>query len=431
MTEVRTNALASADAHGLDWSERDLAYWVALHRVHRLGSVRFALLEAAFGSLEEAWRAERGALLAAGLDARTATSILRARDESEPEHELERLAEAGITPIARPQSAYPERLREIGDSPPVIYLRGTLSGDDEWSVAVVGTRRATAYGRQAAAELVRGLAANRVTVVSGLAANRVTVVSGLARGIDTIAHRAALDAGGRTIAVLASGLDTIYPPENAALAREIVEQGALVSDYPLGTKPRAEFFPRRNRIMSGMALGTLIIEGDFKSGAMITTRLAGDQNREVFAVPGSIFSPQSRGPNSLIKDGATPISSADDVLEALNLTMIGAQLDFGRVAPPASEEERALMAALSREPRHVDEVVRASGLAAATVSGTLALLELKGLVRNVGAMHYARIREDDAPYEAETPPEGAELEAAQTEPTTAPAATAPTGSDVR
>ena len=203
--------------------------------------------------------------------------------------------------------------------------------------------------------------------------------------------------------MLANGLDTTYPPENRGLANEIAEAGALVSDYPLGTRPRAEFFPRRNRIMSGVALGTLVVEGDVKSGAMITARFAAEQNREVFAVPGSIFAPQSRGPLSLIRDGATPVAGVEHVLEALNLTMIGAQLDFGRAAPPASEDERTLMEVLTREPRHVDEVVRASGLAAAQVSATLALLELKGQVRDLGGMQYVRVREPAPAYEATAP----------------------------
>ncbi len=352
-----------------------------------MGSVRFALLEAAFPSIEEAWRADAGMLHAAGLDARTAQAVVRARDETDPFEEIARLDRAGVQALAPSDPRYPARLREIADAPPLLYVRGAWTPDDEWSVAVVGTRRATAYGRQAAGEFARGLAVNRVTVVSGLA-----------RGIDTIAHRTALDAGGRTVAVLANGLDTIYPPENARLAEEIAERGALMTDYPLSTKPRADFFPRRNRIMSGVALGTLIVEGDHKSGAMITAKFAIEQDREVFVVPGSIFSPQSRGPLALLKDGATPVASTEDVLEALNLSMIGAQMDFGRAMPPDDPDERLLMSALTREPKHVDEIVRASGLGAATVSGTLALLELKGLVRDMGGMQYVRLREDDAVY---------------------------------
>ena len=391
MTETRTNGLTTPGV-----SEQLLPYWVALHRVRRLGSVRFAILERGFDSMRDAWEAERGDLIAAGLDARSTEALIEARSQIDPAGEMERLREGGVRAIARPQPAFPARLAEIDDAPPVIYVRSELTVDDEWSLAVVGTRRATAYGRQAAGELARGLAANRVTVISGLA-----------RGIDTIAHRAALEAGGRTIAILASGLDTIYPPENSQLAGEIAERGALISDYPLGTTLRAEYFPRRNRIMSGMALGVLVVEGDYKSGAMITARLAGEQNRDVFAVPGSIFSAQSRGPLSLIKDGATPVASADDVLEALNLTMISAQMDFGRAAPATTPDEQALMSTLSRDPQHIDGLVRSSGLAAATVSGTLALLELKGLVREVGAMQYVRLREDAAVYapsDATTPP---------------------------
>ena len=378
MDDVRTN--------GLEW-------WVAFHRISRLGSVRFGLLERAFPSLEDAWKADAAALRVAGLDSATVDLVVSQRPEIDPQRELERLSEAGVRAIPRFHSAYPARLREIADPPPVIYVRGTLSPQDEWALALVGTRRATAYGRQAAGELARDLATNGVTVVSGLA-----------RGIDTIAHRAALDAGGRTIAVLANGLDTVYPPENRGLASEIAEAGALISDYPLGTRPRAEFFPRRNRIMSGVSLGTLVVEGDVKSGAMITARFAGEQNREVFAVPGSIFAPQSRGPLSLIRDGATPVASVEHVLEALNLTMIGAQMDFGRAAPPASEDEQALMEVLTREPRHVDEVVRDSGLAAARVSATLALLELKGQVRDLGGMQYVRVREPAPAYEAASAP---------------------------
>ncbi|MBM4411417.1 MAG: DNA-protecting protein DprA [Chloroflexi bacterium] len=365
----------------------DLPYRIALHRVHRLGAVRFGLLDRSFPSMAEVWHAPAGALVAAGLDQRTAQEVVRAREETDPDSELERLAQAGVTALAQTDPRYPSRLREIDDAPPVLYVRGAWADVDEWSVAVVGTRRATAYGRMAAQELSRGLAVNGITVVSGLA-----------RGVDTVSHRAALEAGGRTVAVLANGLDTVYPPENRRLAEEIAQRGAVMSDYPLGTKPRADFFPRRNRILSGVSLGTLVVEGDQESGAMITARFAMEQNRDVFAVPGSIFSVQSRGPFGLIKDGATPVATAEDILEALNLSVAGKQLDFGRAAPPESEDERALMAVLTRDAQHIDTVVRRSGLAAATVSGTLALLELKGLVRDVGGMQFVRVREDEGDY---------------------------------
>ena len=228
--------------------------------------------------------------------------------------------------------------------------------------------------------------------------NGITVVSGLARGVDIVSHRAALDAGGRTVAVLANGLDTVYPPKNRRLSQEITERGAVMSDYPLGTKPRADFFPRRNCILSGASLGTLVIEGDHDSGAMITARFTTEQNWDVFAVPGAIFSAQSKGPFDLIKDGATPVATAEDILEELNLSVARKQLDFGRAAPLESADERTLIAALNRDPQHIDAVVRRSGLAAATVSGTLALLELKGLVRDLGGMQFVRVREDEGDY---------------------------------
>lgn len=371
----------------IDQTPADLRYRVALHRVHRLGSMRFGILDAYFPDMEHAWRASHADLAAAGLDARTATEVVRAQQEIDPDAEMERLAQAGVTALALGAPGYPSRLGEIDDAPPVLYVRGEWRPEDEWSVAVVGPRRATAYGRQATAELSRGLAGTGVTVVSGLA-----------RGVDTIAHRTALDSNGRTVAAVANGLDTTYPPENRRLADEIAERGAVVTDYPLGTKPRADFFPRRNRILSGVSLGTLVVEGDFQSGAMITAKFATEQNRELFAVPGSIFSPQSRGPLGLIKDGATPVMSANDILEALNLTQLGAQMDFGRAAPPDTPDEQALMRALSREPQHIDVVARRSGLAPSVASGTLALLELKGLVRDLGGMQFVRVREDAADY---------------------------------
>jgi len=268
-----------------------------------------------------------------------------------------------------------------------LFVRGSLTPADDWAVAVVGTRRVTVYGRQAAEEMARGLAQSRVTVVSGLA-----------RGVDAIAHRAALSAGGRTIAVQACGLDLVYPPEHKRLAEEIVESGALLSEYPPGTQPRSENFPRRNRLLSGMSLGVLIVEGDVKSGALITARQALDQNREVFALPGSIYSPNSRGTNKLIQEGQAKLTlDVQDILAELNLTMASHQIEMTELLP-ADDTESALLAHLSAQPVHIDEVRRNSGLPISTVTSALAMLELKGLVRQIGRMNYVRTRDMSAAH---------------------------------
>jgi DNA processing protein len=339
--------------------------------------------------MEDAWKASPAALQEAGLKGAALSSLLAARDGIVPEDEMEKLDRLGIRALTWHDDAYPARLKEIYDRPPLIYVRGQLTAADEWAVAVVGTRRATVYGRQVAEELT-----------DGLARNGVTVVSGLARGIDSISHRTSLKAGGRTIAVLACGLDLVYPPEHLKLAQEIAEQGALISDYPPGTQPRSEFFPRRNRIMVGLSLGVLVVEGDVKSGALITARSALDENRDVFAVPGSIYSPTFRGTNWLIQAGqAKLVTRIEDVLEELNLTMAGHQMEAKELLP-ADETEARLLRNLSAEPIHIDEVRRASGLPIDTVSSALAMLELKGMVRQVGTMNYVRARETRAKYEA-------------------------------
>jgi DNA processing protein len=335
-----------------------------------------------FGSMDAAWHASAGQLHAAGIDQATVTSIVDERAAISPEAEMERLAKFGVRAYTWDDPEYPARLKEIDDRPPVLYVRGELTPADEVAVAVVGTRKATPYGRQAAEHFA-----------TDLAASGVTVVSGLARGIDAVAHRAALAAGGRSIAVLACGLDIVYPPEHAKLAREIVEHGALVSDYPLGMQPRSEFFPRRNRILSAVSLGVLVVEGSETSGALLTARYALDQNREVFAVPGSIYSPTHRGANKLIREGeAKLVSSTEDILEELNLKMVTQQIELREVAPADATEAR-LLSVLSSQPSHIDDVQRASGLPIASVSSALAVLELKGMVRQVGPMSFVIARE--------------------------------------
>ena len=335
-----------------------------------------------FGSMEAAWKASAGQLHAAGIDQATVSSVVAERDAVSPEDEMARLEKAGVRALTWEDPEYPARLKEIEDKPPVLYVRGELSPEDEAAVAVVGTRKATPYGRQAAEHFA-----------TDLAASGVTVVSGLARGIDAVAHRAAIAANGRTIAVLACGLDIVYPPEHARLAKEIIEHGALVSDYPLGMQPRSEFFSRRNRILSAVSLGVLVVEGVEDSGALLTARYALDQNREVFAVPGSIYAPTHRGANKLIRNGeAKLISSTEDILEELNLTMVTQQIELRDVAP-ADPTEARLLGVLSSQPSHIDDVQRASGLLIASVSSALAVLELKGIVRQVGPMSFVRARE--------------------------------------
>jgi DNA processing protein len=360
-------------------------YWIAFSKVPRIGRVRVTQLEEHFGRLEEAWRASASELRAAGLDPATVSACTAARASVDPDAEFERLAEHGVSALTWHDAAYPRQLLEVYDRPPVLYVRGTLQPADEWAVAVVGTRRVSVYGRQVAEEMARGLAASRITVVSGLA-----------RGVDAIAHRAALEAGGRTIGVLACGLDMVYPPEHKRLAEQIVDQGALISDYALGTQPRSEFFPRRNRILSGVSLGVLVVEGDVKSGALITARQALEQNREVFAVPGSVYSPNSRGTNKLIQDGEAKLTlTVEDVLAELNLSMASHQIEMTEILP-ADETESVVLRLLTAEPAHIDELRRASGLPVAAVTSALAMLELKGLVRQVGRMNYVRAREATA-----------------------------------
>ncbi len=365
----------------------DIKYWVALNRVPQLGTVRFRRLEAHFGDLARAWKAGPEELRAAGIEERPGQEIAAARSRVSPDDEMERLARAGVEALNWRHPDYPPRLKEIADPPPVLYAKGSLLPADERAVAIVGTRGPTAYGREAAARLS-----------TDLADNGITIVSGLARGIDGVAHRAALDAGGRTIAVLANGLDNVYPREHASLFQRAQGQGAVVSEYPLGVRPDARSFPRRNRLISGMSLGTLVIEAPMQSGAAWTVRHALDQDREVFCIPGSIFSPNSQFTNRMIQEGAKLVSTYTDVLEELNLTVLTRQLEMPAAVESEDSDEADLLKHLRDEPLHIDDIRRSASLPIAAVSGTLSILELKGKVKQVGCMHYIRIRETSSAY---------------------------------
>jgi DNA processing protein len=366
----------------------DKQYWVAFNLVRGIGAVRLQGLIQHFGDAASAWHAEPEELRAAGISAKVLERMLEMRSSLNVEQLWERIEAQGIRIITLQDESYPRRLKEIEQPPPVLYARGGLLGEDDFAVAIVGTRRITPYGRQVTEELA-----------SFLGGNGITVVSGLARGVDAAAHTAAIRAGGRTIAVLGSGVDRIYPPENRALAEQIMERGAVISDYAVGTAPDAGNFPPRNRIISGLSLAVVVVEAGETSGALITAGFAAEQGREVFAVPGSILAPQSKGTNKLIQSGALPLLSAQDLLQALNLTQVGEHRS-ARQALPADEVEQQLLAALSREPLHVDELRSQTGLPVEKVSAALVMMELKGMVRQVGAMHYVAVREVQSGYSA-------------------------------
>ncbi len=355
----------------------DAPYWVAFSLLPGIGPQRLRRVAESFDDMEQAWRASADELAMAGLEPKVAEAAVAARSGIDVEALMERIDRAGVTVHTLADPTYPARLADVYDAPPVLYVRGDFAPEDEWAVAVVGTRNISPYGREVTHRLV-----------TELARRNVTIVSGLARGVDGVAHRAALDAGGRTIAVFACGVDVVYPPEHRRLAAEIARSGALVSEYPVGTAPDAGNFPARNRIISGLSLGTIVVEAGEKSGALITARRALEQNREVFAVPGSVLARTSIGTNRLIRDCAAKlILDAGDVLDELRLQMMPQQLEMRRLLPE-NETESLLIGLLSPEPQHIDALTRQSALPAAEVSSALAIMELKGLVRQVGGMQY-------------------------------------------
>ncbi|MBS3784615.1 MAG: DNA-processing protein DprA [Anaerolineae bacterium] len=364
----------------------DLRYWVGFNKVRGIGPLRLRTLLETYGSIEQAWNASAEQLKDIGLDSRSIRNLMKARSQLDLDRELERIEAVGAHVLTWESPGYPRLLLETDAPPAVLYIKGELKEDDAWAVAVVGTRRASTYGR----EVTRRLAGT-------LARNGITIVSGLARGIDGVAHQAALEAGGRTIAVFGCGIDQIYPPEHRKLASQIPEHGALVSDYPLGTPPEGRNFPPRNRIISGLSLGVLVTNAGKSSGALITADFAAEQGRDVFAVPGSILTQGSIGTNTLIQDGAKLVTQADDVLEELNLTMVVEQT-AAREVLPEDETEAALLQRLSAEPTHVDELQQQSGLSISQVTSTLAMMELKGMVRQVGGMKYVTARERGVDY---------------------------------
>ncbi len=361
----------------------DHPYFNAFNTIAQIGSVRLRKLLNYFPNLETAWHAPGTELASAGLENTIVEKIIEARSTLDVEREFGRLETLGIDLCTWSDEGFPKLLREIPNPPIVLYVRGAFQKKDEISIAVVGTRKMSTYGKQAVEELTASL------VRAGL-----TIVSGLALGIDALAHRTAVDTSGRTIAVLACGLDSIYPAANRSLGEAILQSGgALVSELPLGTPPLKHHFPFRNRIISGMSLGTLVVEAAADSGSLITARHALEQNRQVFAVPGSIFNPASVGPNNLLKMGAKPVTDVRDILEELNLGSRETQILTQEIIGDNPEED-AIIKILKREPTHVDLIIKSSGLPAPIVAATLTIMEMKGKARNLGANQYVISRQN-------------------------------------
>lgn len=359
----------------------DRLYFNALNQIPSIGSVRFRKIMGHFPSMAAAWAAGAAELAAAGLEENVVADILGKRSGIDPEKEYARLEAQNVQLLTHADKNYPKLLREIPQSPMVLYCKGASLDADETAVAVVGTRKMSPYGRQAAADIARGL------TIGGVA-----VVSGLALGVDSVVHRAVVESSGRTIAVLACGLDSVYPASNRQIAERITAAGGtLVSELPLGTPPLKHHFAYRNRIISGLCLGTVVIEAAAESGALITARHALEQNRQVYTVPGSIYSPGSVGPHNLLKMGAKPVTDAADVLEDLNLVNLAVQEATKEIIAD-NDEEAAILKLLTREPKHFDHLAKSAGLPASTVAATLTIMEMKGKVRNLGANQYVLSR---------------------------------------
>ncbi|HEY4695253.1 MAG TPA: DNA-processing protein DprA [Candidatus Nanoarchaeia archaeon] len=354
---------------------KDLPFYVALSEAPGIGPGRFKVLIEHFKKAEKVWKAS-DKLLAEILTKKIFEEFDQFRQSVDPDKKLAELEDKKVKILTLLDLHYPERLKEIHFSPPVLYYKGDFTKADNLALAVVGSRKITAYGREVTEILVEQL------THAGL-----TIVSGLAKGVDSLAHKAALEAGGRTLAVLGSGLDVIYPPENVKLASEIIKHGALVSEFPLGTQPLASNFPARNRIISGLALGVLVTEADENSGSLITASLALEQNREVFAVPGPIYSRLSHGPSLLIKQGAKLVTNAQDVLDELNLDL-EVKSQEAREVLGDSTEETTILKVLESGSKHVDQIIRESGFASQQLAGLLTTMELKGKVRSLGGGNY-------------------------------------------
>lgn len=354
--------------------ESHTPYYLAFQKLG-VGYQTLSTLLKHFPSVEVLWNASDEALRATGVSDTFIASFTAKRKTIDPEEYARSVQRPDVTILPIIERCYPMLLRETHSPPLVLFVHGNIESLSGHCLTVVGTRKPTAYG----------LGATR-TIVEPLARAGITIVSGLAYGIDAAAHAAALDAGGTTIAVLGSGIDRVYPRVHQDLAERMTKQGAIVSEHPPGTEPQRHFFPQRNRIIAGLSAATVIVEAGLKSGALITARMALEENREVFAVPGPINAETSAGPNNLIKTGAGVVTSADDLRDVLGLDIRHAVPDNSEIHADSAAE--AALLPLLKEPRHIDELTTISKLETSVVNATLSMLEMKGRVRHLGGMHY-------------------------------------------
>jgi DNA protecting protein DprA len=358
--------------------------WLGFNQVRSLRWAHLRALLERYQTLEAAWRAPADALRKAGLSEQAREALLRVRKTYDAESALRQLKRLGVRLLPITEPDYPPLLRQIADPPPLLYVRGALQPADQNALAVVGTRGATEYGKRMTAHIVEPLASHGVTIISGLA-----------HGIDSSAHQAALRVGGRTIAVLPCSIDRLYPVDQGALAAQIMANGCLISEFPLGTKAERHNFPQRNRVISGLAYGVLVVEAAEKSGALITVDCALEQGREVFAVPGNALSPASSGTNALIRSGATLTTSAADILQVLApsvpIAIKPSQVQPVRYTPESDDEACVLRHLRADQAQHIDEIVRQSGLAASRVGAVLTVLEVKGIVCQTSAQYYSLV----------------------------------------
>lgn len=356
-----------------------LNYHAALAHFPKITYNRYQRLTAYFFDLKNLWQAEISDLVDAQLEENIANEFLIWREQNPIEKIMENLTKENIKTISINEPDYPTLLKEINDPPHTLFVRGKLPDSSTPAIGVVGTRKFTTYGKLACEE-----------IVTPLAKQGMIIVSGLALGIDGIAHQTTLNNNGITVAVLGGGVNkkTVAPQSHSQLSEQIISSGgAIVSEYPPGFLPTNYSFPARNRIIAGLTLGTLVIEAPETSGALITARAALDYNREVFAIPHPITSPTGAGPNNLIKMGAKLVTQSTDITEFLNLTGL-AEIINNKQTLPSSPTEAKILQCISKEPQHIDTIIKASGLDSPTVNSALVLMEMKGKVRNLGGMNY-------------------------------------------